>query len=356
MDTVPITLLFSDGAARRIDAPRGASIVQAAGDAGLGLLTDCSNGQCGTCAATLVSGAIELGDYDRAVLPDGDRADGAILACVSRITGPCVVELPYEVDEAQAQPLPPMAGTVVALEQIAQETMLLEVEVAEAVSFQPGQYVRIRPEGLDAWRSYSMACGSGERRLRFYVRLVEGGVFSTWLTQAARLGASVALSEPHGSFFLRSEARPRLFIAGGTGLAPFLSMLQAIAADPAQQEIPTTLLVGARSGAHLFALDQLAALRERWPALQVRLAAESEPRGECHTGYATDLLAGLGLDPATPGARRAALHAGPRPAAHGAAGVRNPPRPGARRHAAAVGALLAPARFAGAHRAGRRAG
>lgn len=299
MDTVPITLLFSDGAARRIDARRGASIVQAAGDAGLGLLTDCSNGQCGTCAATLVSGAIELGDYDRAVLPDGDRADGAILACVSRITGPCVVELPYEVDEAQAQPLPPMAGTVAALEQIAQETMLLEVEVAEAVSFQPGQYVRIRPEGLDAWRSYSMACGSGERRLRFYVRLVEGGVFSTWLTREARLGASVALSEPHGSFFLRSEARPRLFIAGGTGLAPFLSMLQAIAADPAQQEIPTTLLVGARSGAHLFALDQLAALRERWPALRVRLAAESEPRGECHTGYATDLLAGLGLDPAT---------------------------------------------------------
>ncbi|KDB97518.1 oxidoreductase NAD-binding domain protein [Bordetella bronchiseptica D993] len=59
------------------------------------------------------------------------------------------------------------------------------------------------------------------------------------------------------------------------------------------------MLVGARSGAHLFALDQLAALRERWPALQVRLAAESEPRGECHTGYATDLLAGLGLDPAT---------------------------------------------------------
>src|SRR3546814_16999761 len=86
----------------------------------------------------------------------------------------------------------------------------------------------MRPPGSEEWRSYSMACCSGAQRLAFYIRLVEGGSFSTWLTESAQVGGHLELSEPHGSFFLRHEARPRLFIAGGTGLAPFLAMLESI--------------------------------------------------------------------------------------------------------------------------------
>jgi len=295
MTTVSITLLFSDGAARRIDGQCGESVVQAASKAGLGLLTDCSNGKCGTCAATLVSGDIELGEYDRAVLPDDDRAGGAILTCISRILAPCVVELPYELAEATAEELPPMAGCIAAMEQVASETVRLEVGVDAEVEFQPGQYVRIRPEGSEEWRSYSMACVSRTRMLVFYIRLVEGGYFSSWLAQSAQVGSRLELSEPHGSFFLRKEARPRLFVAGGTGLAPFLAMLESVADDPAERQIPTALLVGVRTGAHLFAQSQLQALKQKWPSLQVRLAAEAEPAESCHTGYATELIAGLGM-------------------------------------------------------------
>ncbi|CAM4237111.1 2Fe-2S iron-sulfur cluster binding domain-containing protein [Bordetella tumbae] len=297
MSTVPITLLFSDGASRRIDAQCGQSVVEAAADAGLGLLTDCSNGQCGTCVAQLVSGQVELGKYDRAVLPDSDREDGAILCCVSRVTNPCVVELGYDLAEATAEEMPPVIGLVTALEQVASETMMLDIEVEQGVEFQPGQYVRLRPEGGDQWRSYSMAGVSGDRRLRFYIRLVEGGFFSTWLQGSAAVGSRIELTEPHGSFFLRDEDRPRLFVAGGTGLAPFLSMLSSLADNAQARAIPTTLLVGVRTGAHLFALEQLRALRADWPELQLRIAAESEPAEDCHQGYATDLIASLDADP-----------------------------------------------------------
>ena len=299
MSKVPVTLLFSDGASRRMEGQCGESVVQAASNAGLGLLTDCSNGKCGTCAANVVSGSIELGEYDRAVLPDSDRQDGGILCCVSRIVEPCVIELPYELAEAMAEEPSPMSGRIVALRQVATETMLLEVEVENEVDFQPGQYMRLRPEGAEDWRSYSMACTSGSRRLRFYIRIVEGGCFSSWLTQSAHIGSVLELSEPHGSFFLRKEARPRLFIAGGTGLAPFLSMLESIVQDPLEKEISTTLLIGVRSGTHLFALDQLGELRDKWPTLQVNYAAESDPIEPCHTGYATDLITDLGVDPST---------------------------------------------------------
>jgi benzoate/toluate 1,2-dioxygenase reductase component len=299
MDTVPVTLLFSDGAARRIQACPGQSVVAAAVDAGLNLLTDCSNGRCGTCTAHLMSGDIALGDYDRAVLPDSDRADGSILTCVSRITGPCVVEMPYDLSEATGDELPPIMGRVSAVERVADETVRLEVDVREPVAFEPGQYVRIRPQGGEQWRSYSMANASGKCTLVFYVRLVEGGAFSTWLAQSAQVGAILEIIEPHGSFFLRNEERPRLFVAGGTGLAPFLSMLDAIAGDEVACLQPTTLLLGVRTGAHLFALDRLAALRERLPALDVRLAAETDPVDACHGGYATDLIRELDIPPGT---------------------------------------------------------
>ncbi len=299
MTTFPITLLFSDGAARRIDAQDGESVVAAATAAGLNLLTDCNNGQCGTCTATLVSGGLELGHYDRAVLPDSDRADGTVLTCVSRVTGPCVVEFPYDLSEATAEEPPPIEGRVLAVERVAEETVRLKVEISAPMVFEPGQYVRMRPAGGSDWRSYSMASVPGATTLVFFIRLVDGGSFSTWLTGSAKAGEILELSHPHGSFFLRDESRPRLFVAGGTGLAPFLSMLESISEIEKERAIPTALLLGVRTGAHLFALAQLAALREKLPALQVRFAAELDPAEDCHAGYATDLIGSLGLDAST---------------------------------------------------------
>lgn len=294
--SVPVTLLFSDGVAHRLAVPCGQKLVEAAGQAGLHLLTDCSNGRCGTCTARLLSGAIDMGDYDTSVLPDDDRDAGGVLPCVCRVAVACAVEFPYESAEVLADVPPPIAGRVVAVRRIASETVLLQISIAQGVQFEPGQYVRIQPEGTDISRSYSMANVPGSNALEFFVRLVPDGAFSNWLA-SAKAGDQVQLSSPHGTFFLRDEERPRLFVAGGTGVAPFLSMLRAMSQKARAQ--PTTLLIGARTHGHLFALEELETLRQASPNIQVRLAVEQDADGDCHHGYATDLIAGLGLDPAT---------------------------------------------------------
>ncbi len=294
--TVPVTLLFADGVAHRLDVPCGKKIVEAAGEAGLNLLTDCSNGQCGTCTAQLLSGTVEMQDYDTAVLPDQDRAGGTVLPCVCRVTGPCAVEFPYDSTEALAEEAAPIDGEVLGVRQVASETMLLEVSIPEGIQFEPGQYVRIHPAGTDFHRSYSMANLPGSRRLEFFVRLVPDGAFSKWLA-SAKAGDRVELSVPHGTFFLRDEDRPRLFVAGGTGVAPFLSMLRSLKAQSCAQ--PTTLLIGARTHGHLFALDELESIRHDLPHVDVKLAVEQDASADCHSGYATDLIANLGLDPST---------------------------------------------------------
>ena len=296
MNAIPITLLFSDGVSHRLEVPSGGKLVEAATEAGLNLLTDCSNGQCGTCTANLLSGCVEMDDYDRSVLPDGDREAGVVLPCVCRINAPCVVEFPYESTEALAEEAPPITGEVLAVRQVAAEIVQLEVGIEESLAFEPGQYVRIHPQGTEISRSYSMANPPGSNRLEFFIRLVPGGAFSGWLAQA-KAGDKVELSTPHGTFFLRDEKRPRLFVAGGSGIAPFLSMLRGMSS--AARALPTTVLIGARTPEHLFAVEELQALHGEMPHLDVKLAVEHGAGPDSHSGYPTDLIGGLGLDPST---------------------------------------------------------
>lgn len=294
--TMPITLVFSDGAACKLSAQPGQKLIEVATQAGLNLLTDCSNGQCGTCIARLVAGGVDMDDYDRSVLPDEDRAEGCVLPCVCRVTGACAIELPYESTEALSDEPQPIPGEVVQVEAVAAETVRLRLHVDQQIDFEPGQYVRIRPQGTDVWRSYSMANVPGEDTLDFFIRMVPGGAFSGWLA-TAQAGDAVEISIPHGTFFLREEQRPRLFVAGGTGVAPFLSMLRTLAGRaPAAQ---TTVLIGARTPGHLFALDELESLRALIPGLELRVAVEQDAAGGCHQGYATDLIPELGLAPDT---------------------------------------------------------
>jgi len=294
--SIPVTLLFADGVSHRLAVPCGGKLIEAASEAGLNLLTDCSNGQCGTCTAQLVSGSVEMADYDSSVLPDEDRESGSVLPCVCRVNTACAIEFPYDSAEALAEEPEPIAATVTAVEQVASETVRLEVQVPDALVFEPGQYVRIQPPGADFHRSYSMANVPGSDRLQFFIRLVPDGAFSNWLA-TAQAGDQVELSTPHGTFFLRDEQRPRLFVAGGTGVAPFLSMLRSMAAKPPAQR--TTFLIGARTAGHLFALDELKSLQQQLPGVELQVAVEQEAGEGCHQGYATDLIPSLGLDPST---------------------------------------------------------
>lgn len=294
--TIPVTLLFADGVSHRLSVPCGGRLIDAATESGLNLLTDCSNGQCGTCTAQLVSGTVDLDDYDPAVLPDEDRACGTVLPCVCRVNSACAIELPYDSTEALSEEPAPVFAEVTAVEQVASEIFRLEVKVPEAVAFEPGQYVRITPAGAEFHRSYSMANVPGTDRLQFFIRLVPGGTFSGWLSQA-QAGDKVELSAPHGTFFLRQEDRPRLFVAGGTGVAPFLSMLRAMVDHPPAHR--TTFLIGARTPGHLFALDELKRLEEQLEGMDLQIAVEQDAQPDCHAGYATDLIPRLGLDPST---------------------------------------------------------
>jgi benzoate/toluate 1,2-dioxygenase reductase subunit len=121
--------------------------------------------------------------------------------------------------------------------------------------------------------------------LSFLVRDIPRGLMSTWLRDIAVPGAPMALIGPSGSFYLRDVARPLLFLAGGTGLAPFLSMLGKLAASGAPH--PVHLVYGVTNDADLVEQGRLDAYAAAIPgftyATCVADAASAHPR----TGYVT---------------------------------------------------------------------
>lgn len=253
----------------------GQDLLTAAFAASITLPSQCRRGSCGACHARVSQGEYDLLEHS----PDALPADqpGAILLCRTTPRGNLRVAAPYDHTKVLLQPVPERAARIVVIEPIADDTVRLELciepddESGGAVEFEAGQFAELEVPGSGVRRPYSLANTSNwEGRLEFLIRLQPGGWFSTWLRERARPGDPLTVHVPMGGFGLIPESlRPRWFVAGGTGLAPILSMLRRMAEFQDIQD--ARLFFGVNRETELFLLDELKALQAQLPQLQVDL-------------------------------------------------------------------------------------
>jgi ferredoxin-NADP reductase len=132
----------------------------------------------------------------------------------------------------------------------------LEVNGVSHFGFVPGQWLSVKaitPEGEEMTRAYSIASPPGENgHFAFCLNRVEEGFMSNYLCGLEE-GAQVTFQGPFGSFILRPPLRDSVFIATGTGIAPFRSMLHWLLADVERhQGHRFWLLFGARTEQDLY--------------------------------------------------------------------------------------------------------
>lgn len=151
----------------------------------------------------------------------------------------------------------------------------LTLEVAErAIDFAPGQYVLLQDEGRRLpVRSYSVAnAPRADGTLTFLVTAVPEGATSTWLTREAGVGERLLVSGPYGTFVADPDHDgPTLYLAGGSGLAPVLALLEAAVArgetTSADPEPRHTLLFSARTEEDLIDHEALTTRAQQHPGL-----------------------------------------------------------------------------------------
>lgn len=276
-----VTLNFADGVSRSFSVAAQTSILDAALQAEIPLLFQCRSGSCSSCIAQLSEGDAVTRPGASSTLLASEYAAGQRLLCLCQAQSDCTFELGYgsEVGSSAAREVHVFVDSV---KRIASNVMRLTLELAEGdwLDFRPGQFMQIEVPGYGAVRSYSPSSTSVDLpKLEFLVRLLPGGAMSGYLEERAASEDVLTLSGPYGAFFLREEKRraPHIFVAGGTGLAPILSMIDALRQGSGRKP-PMLLSFGCAVPDALFCLDEIE-LRQQWlPSLEARICVDREPR------------------------------------------------------------------------------
>jgi benzoate/toluate 1,2-dioxygenase reductase subunit len=283
-----IALQFEDGVTRFISCNPNEKLSDAAYRQKVNIPLDCRDGACGTCRGHCESGQYDMppDSYIEDALEEKDAAAGYVLACQMRPTSDCVVRIPAT-SSACKTGVHGFPGKIACVEQLSSSTIRFSVEVdnPEHLDFLPGQYVNVTVPGTDQTRSYSFSSAPGTAQVSFVVRNVPNGLMSTYLTAQAQPGQAISFTGPYGSFYLRPVQRPILMLAGGTGIAPFLSMLDVLADKGFTH--PVRLVYAVTNDHDLVGLEQLARIAASHPQFQYLTCVAHDASSHPRKGYAT---------------------------------------------------------------------
>jgi p-cymene monooxygenase electron transfer component len=269
----------------RYEVPSGETMLEAALKNGVPFPHNCTVGTCGSCKCKLKSGRVNaLTDFGY-TLSQQEIAAGFILACQA-IPRDELTEVEVESQASDAPAPEQFKGSITATETLTHDIVRIGVKLDRPVRYVAGQYANLKYAGIERARNYSFADAptrEGRESISFFIRKVPGGVFTEALFSGQLNDIALEIDGPHGNFHLHPGADPMICIAGGSGLAPLLSLLE----DGQKNRVkrPCAFLFGARTQADLYALDQIKQIASGWAEKFVFLPVLShEPADSSWTG------------------------------------------------------------------------
>lgn len=273
---------------RQFPVAPGETVLEAAQRAGVALPYSCRAGVCGSCKAILLEGRCTYPRNPPVALNASALAQHAVLLCQAVPASDLLLEareVASVADIARRQ----LAVVVADKWRLAPDVIglrLLPGHGERRLRRLPGQYLDVLLEDGKR-RPFSIANGSQpDGAIELHVRHVAGGGFTSWVNDRLKVGDTLRIEGPLGTFVPREDSeRPMIFMAGGTGFAPVKAIVEHFMVLGTRR--PMQVYWGARSAADLY----LRPLAERWardvPNLQFH-AVVSDP--EQAAGLRTGLV------------------------------------------------------------------
>ncbi len=284
-----VALNFEDGVTRFISTLPMETVADAAYRSGLNIPLDCRDGACGTCKCHCESGQYEMDGYIDDALSDQEAEQQFVLTCCMIPESDCVVTVPASSEVCVRSQQADVHAKLTDINRLSDSTLSFTVasDQVRAMHFLPGQYVNVQVPGTDQSRAYSFSSmvNEADESVSFLIRVVPEGLMSTFMAGKAQIGDELVLRGPYGSFYLRDVKRPVLMLAGGTGLAPFMAMLEKIQQEGS--EYPVHLIYGVTNDVDLVELEKLDVFAAAIDNFTFTACVASEASNWPHKGYVT---------------------------------------------------------------------
>lgn len=239
----------------------------------------CKDGTCGSCKAKLISGEIEQGE--NSALTNEDISNGFILTCCSKPKTNIEINVNYypELSHIKKKTYPCKLDNI---EIIGSDIAILSLRLPPTarIEYLAGQFIDLIINGQR--RSYSIANASGGN-IELHIRKVSNGVFSQIIFNELKLQQLLRIEGPQGTFFVRDNDRPLIFLAGGTGFAPVKAMVEELINKNDQR--PIHIYWGMPQG-RLFYSDIVNKWSVEYPNIQyVPVVSEEDSSWHGQTGF-----------------------------------------------------------------------
>lgn len=266
--------------AYQFKAGTGEKILYAGLANGINLPYECGSGTCGTCKARLVTGNIEDA-WPEAPGRKYLRQAGEFLMCQCTARDDCSLEVAnfvYNMDPGACTPAA-CKGTLSNFRLLTGDVIAFSVELDTSRDFDAGQFMLMQLPDVAGYRGYSMVnFERGAGRLDFVVKKKPGGGASEWLFGKSAEGGKVDLFGPLGSAtFFPALAKNILCIAGGSGIAGMMSMLERGCQEHYFDQYSGYVFFGVRTFKDVFYLDELSRYHSEFPQrLHITVALSDE--------------------------------------------------------------------------------
>jgi CDP-4-dehydro-6-deoxyglucose reductase len=231
----------------------------------------------------VLGGTLDYEEFPLGLTPEEADA-GFALACQARPRSDMVIGTGHVGTPASepARHTARISGIRALSRDVTHLTLMLPAEAA--LRYRPGQYMNVLLED-GSGRSFSMASAAEGGQIDFHVRKIPGGHFTDRVIAGLKVGDSLEVELPLGTFRLHAEDyRPLLMVATGTGLAPLKAMLESLMDDPDCP--PVSLYWGGRTSADLYFHDEIAQWAQRlYEFRYVPVLSRADERWAGRRGY-----------------------------------------------------------------------
>ena len=195
-----------------------------------GIPYECNAGGCGSCKYTLIEGEVIDDLDDSPGLRASDRRKNKHLACISHPRSHCTIQIKPDNHYIPKHLPQKFQATLQSIEKLTHDLWEFKFQSDQAAHFLPGQYGKLSIPEVIGPRSYSMCNTANDTgQWVFQIKRVEGGSASSILFDDSLNGIEITIDAPYSIAHLQTDSsRPIVCIAGGSGLAPMVSILHGV--------------------------------------------------------------------------------------------------------------------------------